>query len=146
MGRKRKEIGKVYKSASGKRVRLTSIEAKWPPFLARAPRRTTGSAYPFTVSLKEHSPMVYAFVVSQLRKSGPDRDPMIGPILTEYQKASGDRRAHPASSECTAFVIERAMDGAWKVWGLTPPFSGGEAGSFMRRYVNGHPKALRDFR
>ena len=38
------------------------------------------------------------------------------------------------------------MDGAWKVWGIKPPFTNGDAGSFMRRYVHGHPGALRDFR
>ena len=80
MGRKRKVVGRLFEGPGGKRVRYASFDAKWPPsFLGvgPAPRGKTGEPYPFTVSLKEHSPMVYAFVVSQLRKPQPERDPMV---------------------------------------------------------------------
>lgn len=38
------------------------------------------------------------------------------------------------------------MAGAWDVWGLKPPYSEGEHDSFYRRYVHGHPSAVRVFR
>jgi hypothetical protein len=128
-------------------VRYAAFDVKWPPFafLHPAPRGRTGRTYHFTVTLKELSPMVYAFVVEQLGRAQRDREPMVQPVIEEWRQASGSRRQRPASREFTAFVVERAMDGAWRVWGVEPPYSGGDVDSFYRRYVHGHRHALRDY-
>jgi hypothetical protein len=75
----------------------------------------------------------------------PD-DTEVRNIVDEYRRDSGVRRVRPSAREVAAFVIERAMDGAWGVWGLKPPHTAGEADSFWRRYVLGHRGALRDYR
>jgi hypothetical protein len=102
--------------------------------------------YRFTVTLKELSPFVYAFVVDQLRKPPRQRDRMVQPILAEFRQVSHNRPPRPIAKEFAAFVIERALDGAWRVWRVKPPFSEGDADSFLRRYVRGHSHALRDYR
>jgi hypothetical protein len=111
----------------------------------RSPRGKTGRTTPLTSTLKELSPLVYAFLVVQLKKPERKRQRMLQPIIKEWRQASGSQR-RPSAREFTAFVIERAMGGAWQVWGVKPPFSQGEADSFLRRYVHGHEGALRDFR
>jgi hypothetical protein len=145
MGRKRKLHGKLYEGPRGKPVRLTISKAKFPPFIQKVPRGKTGSAYVFTKCLKEFAPFVYAFIVDELRKSEADRRPDLRRVIAEWRKASGSHR-RPEARGLSAFAIERALDGAWQIWGIRPPFSEGEVDSFWRRYVLGHQKALRDFR
>jgi hypothetical protein len=146
MGRKRKVHGRLYEGPRGKPVRMAVSETKWPPFIGPAPRGKTGKAHPLTTNLKENSPFVYAFVVEQFRRPARQFDPMIQPILEEYRRVAGTRRQRPSAREFTAFVMERAMDGAWKVWGIKPPFTEGDPDNFFRRYVHGHRHALRDYR
>ena len=89
--------------------------------------------------------MVYAFIVIQLGRPERAWDPMIKSVVTEHKRESGSRRRRPPSLELTAFVIERALDGAWKIWGLKPPYTEADFDSFLRRYVRGHRNALRDY-
>jgi hypothetical protein len=144
MGRKRKVYGKLYEGPHGKSVRLAISHTRFPPFLRPAPRGKTGSAHAFTAVLKEVAPFVYAFISAELRNPEPKRHAGLKRVIAEWKHASG-LRGRPPSRELAAFSIERALRGAWKVWGIKPPFSEGEADSFWRRYVLGHRGALRDF-
>jgi hypothetical protein len=146
VGRKRKVYGRLYEGPHGKPVRMATSKAKWPPFIRPAPRGKTGKAFPLTTNLKENSPLVYAFVVEQFKRPHERRDPMISPILEEYQRQSGTRSRRPSARDFTAFVMERAFDGAWRVWGINPPYSEGDPDAFLRRYVRGRPSALRTYR
>jgi len=88
---------------------------------------------------------VYAFIVDEMKKREPKRHQGIRLVISEWRKVSGSHK-RPPSRELAAFVLERAMKGAWEVWGVKPPYSEGEVDSFYRRYVQGHKRALRDFR
>jgi hypothetical protein len=149
MGRKRKVHGYLYERESprGKSVRMAITQANWARVVKHpAPRGKTGRPFVFASVLKEFSPFVYAFTVDQLRQPEKDRDPMIRPILAEYERASGSGHRRPQAKEFAAFIIERAMKGAWEVWKIQPPYTGGDVDNFLRRYVHGQPGALRDYR
>src|SRR5215831_6112660 len=128
MGRKRKVYGDLYEGPRGKPVRLTI--SKQPPYfpLRPRPRGKTGRVFPFTAALKELCPFVYAFTVEELKNPDSKRDPSIRKVIPEWRKDSASHR-RPQARELTAFVIERAFDGAWKVWGIKPPYSEGDADS-----------------
>jgi hypothetical protein len=145
MGRKRKLPGTVHKGLHGGSVRLAKSTAKFEHIVKPSPRGKTGKAFLFTSVLKERAPIVYALVVDHFKRPEKSRVQSVEDIVKEYRQTSGVRRGRPSAREVAAFVIERAMDGAWKVWGLKPPYSAGEADSFWRRYVLGHPGALRDY-
>lgn len=147
MGRKRKVYGKLYEGESprGKNVRLAMFKEKYEHLVKPSPRGKTGKAFLFTKVLKEHSPFVYAFIAEQLKRPERERDPMVQPVIREWKQVSRSHR-RPSAREFTAFVIERAMEGAWQVWAIKPPYTEGDHDSFLRRYVHGHPKALRDYR
>lgn len=144
-GRPRKVYGQLYEGLRGKPVRMARFEVKWEKLVKPSPRGKTGRAFLFTSVLKELSPFVYAFIVDELRKPEPKRHPGLRQVTAEWKQDSGSRR-RPQSRELTAFVLERAMDGAWQIWGIKPPCSEGDADSFLRRYVHGHHRALRDYR
>ena len=149
MGRKRKVHGHLYegKSPRGKSVRMAVTQTNWARVVKHpAPRGKTGRPFVFVSVLKELAPFVYAFTVDQLKRPAKNRDPMVQPILAEYERASVSSRGRPQAKEFAAFVIERAMKGAWKVWKIQPPYTGGDVDNFLRRYVHGQPGALRDYR
>jgi hypothetical protein len=145
MGRKRKTLGTLYEDTDGKRVRLNITRAKFPPFIGKLPRGKTGAAYQFTTCLREFAPFVYAYVLDELKRPEPGRHISFQKVSKEWQRASGSTR-RPSARALASFAVERALDGAWQVWGIKPPFSGSEEDSFWRRYVLGHPKALPDYR
>lgn len=149
MGRKRKIHGRLYEGASpsGKAVRYRVSETTWASIRpGKAPRGATGKAVLFTSCLKEFSPAVYAYSVDQLALAEEHRDPMFRTVLAEYQRMSLPSRVRPPAKEFAAFVIQRALRGAWKIWHIQPPYTGGDVDTFWRRYVHGHPGALRDYR
>lgn len=149
MGRKRKAYGHLYEGESprGKSVRMTVTQTNWARVVKHpAPRGQTGRPFVFVSVLKEFSPFIYAFSVDQLARLEKNRDPMIRSILSEYQQASVSGRGRPPAKEFAAFVIERAMQGAWEIWKIQPPYTGGDIDNFLRRYVHGQPGALRDYR
>lgn len=145
-GRPRKVYGQLYEGPRGKPVRLATFKVKREHLVKPTPRGKTGKAFVFTSVLKELSPLVYAFIVDQLSRPERKRDPMVQPIIAEYRRVSSLRHQRPSSREFGAFVIERAMNDAWPIWGIKPPYSEGEVDSFLRRYVHGHHRALRDYR
>src|SRR3981081_1392095 len=112
MGRKRKVHGYLYERESprGKSVRMAITQANWARVVKHpAPRGKTGRPFVFASVLKEFSPFVYAFTVATIRQPEKDRDPMIRPILAEYERASGSGHRRPQAKEFAAFIIERAM-------------------------------------
>ncbi len=149
MGRKKKVPGKLYpgESPRGKDVRVTTFRVKSKHFLARftrvrQPRGKTGDSWLLTMILKERVPLIYAFLVDELKKPIANRSPHLQRIIGEVEWP----RRIPSARELTAYVIERAMGNAWEAWGLKRPYSEGEHDSFFRRYVHGHPGAIRAFR
>lgn len=68
-------------------------------------------------------------------------------IIEEWKREEDPpAKRTPSARVLTAYIIERAMAGAWEVWGVKPPHSQAEHDSFFRRYVHGHAGALRAFR
>ncbi len=65
-------------------------------------------------------------------------------MIIEECKQDDTPQIRPNVRELTAYVIERAMAGAWETWGLNPPSS--DVDSFFRRYIHGHPGAIRPIR
>ena len=113
-------------------------------FGKRGPRGKTGAAWEFTTFLKERAPLVYVFIVRELRMSSSERDLKLQKIINEWRQDAD--RTRPNSRELTAYIIERAMTGAWKVWGIKPPYSEGDHDAFFRRYIHGHADAIKVFR
>ncbi len=147
MGRKRKILEKLFKNSDGSQVWMIAGYLKKPHryiFGKHGPRGKTGSAWEFTNFLKERVPLVYLFIVGELKKSSSERDLELQKIINEWRQDAG--RTRPNSRELTAFVFERAMAGAWELWGIKPPYSVGDHDAFFRRYVHGHPDALRVLR
>ncbi len=146
MGRKKKVRGRVIKVPAGKPARVTPGYRRLHHYFGtRAPRGRTGIVWSLTEFLKERVPLVYVFCVEELRKSDQDRNPDLQRILQEWRKEAAPRKRPPAR-ELTAYVIERAMAGAWEVWRTKPPYSEGDHDVFYRHYVHGHPEAIKDFR
>jgi len=149
MGRKKRVHGTLYPKSSPRRrdVRVTTFKVKAKHVFARftrtrQPRGKTGSLWLFTTILKERVPLIYAFVVDELKKPIANRSPDLQGIIGEVDWP----RRIPSARELTAYIIERAMGSAWEAWGLKRPYSEGEHDSFFRRYVHGHPGAIRAFR
>ncbi|MDA2911567.1 hypothetical protein MYX04_11635 [Nitrospiraceae bacterium AH_259_D15_M11_P09] len=142
MGRPRK--GKVAGvSPRGRPVRVTErLEKLYYP-LKRKPRGEAARTFEFTNFLKERAPLVYVFVVSELRKAKVEHEGLQR-IIGEWRQAS-DVQEKP-SLELTAYVMERALRGTWELWGIKPPFSSRQCDSFYRRYIHGHPGAIKVFR
>lgn len=161
MGRKKKDSGgpegfrALYpgQSPRGKDVRVmkgyvTAERALAVAFGKRLGRGKTGRAWRMTAFLKERAPLVYAFIVDELRKGRKspkklDRD--LQQIIQEW-KVQWEMRRKPWALEITAYVIERALGDAWEVWGLKRPYRPERLGTFFRRYVHGHPGAIRVYR
>jgi hypothetical protein len=146
MGRKRKVVGERYEGLDGRAIRMVVKRVKWEHLRKPSPRGKTGRVVRFTIVLKELCPMVYAFIVDQLRRPEREWDAMITSVVKEYRKESGTNRRRPSSLDFSAFVLERALKGAWQEWGVKPPYTEADFDSFLRRYVRGHRGALRDFR
>ena len=147
MGRKKKIRGKVFENADGTRVRVNkgSISVHHL-FQTKAPRGKTGKSWELTTFLKERVPLVYVFVVEELRQSESHRNPVLQKFIKEWDGYVPPSRTVPNAIDLTAYIIERAMGVAWQLWGLKPPYNGGNLNSFYRRYVRGTPPAIRDFR
>jgi len=148
MGRRKKLTGNIFEGLrEGQRLRITCCLKKWHHvFLGkRAPRGQTGKTYRFTSFLKERVPLVYVFIVDELKKKDESKqDRRLVKILKEWKREQA--RERPSARELTAYIIERAMRGAWEAWGLKPPYSAQEHDNFYRRYVHGHEGAIRTFR
>lgn len=146
MGRKKKVRGTLFVDSEGRRVRITAGYVRADRLLYRhAPRGKTGASWELTTFLKEFAPLVYVFLVNELKKSDRDWIPNFRRIIEEW-KQDATPRTKPTARELTAYIIERAMDGAWEVWKLNRPYSKGEHDSFYRRYVHGHRGAIRAYR
>ena len=108
MGRKRKVRGKLLRGKDGGEVRVISGYLKSPHqyiFGKRGPRGKTGAAWEFTTFLKERAPLLYVFIVGELRKSSSERDPKLEKIIKEWRQDAAQTR--PNSRELTAYVFER---------------------------------------
>ncbi len=147
VGRQKKLHGKLFVNLEGRRVR---IKAGYVPashvFTRHAPRGKTGAAWDLASVLKERAPLIYVFIVNELRKPHSERNPTLQNIIEEWKEDNAQRKLPPNAREMTAYVLERAFDGAWEVWELKRPYNDGEPESFYRRYVQGHPGAIRDYR
>ncbi len=131
--------------------RISFRKARWHHYILgkREPRGRTGRAYLFATILKERAPLVYAFVKNELEKDRAARDPRLAPIIQEWRAKRLNPQSQkrlPSRRELAAFIIERAFEGAWEVWGVRPPHSSAQLNSFFRRYIHGHPKAILGFR
>jgi len=158
VGRKKKVRGKVLEGPRGKHVRVTTHLLKAQQVLARytrkrPPRGKAADLWPLTSFLKERVPLVYVFIVDELNKSDRERNPDLQRIVEEWREVTSDhlkkssaRHKWPSARQLTPYVIERAMGDTWKTWELKRPYSQQEHDHFFRRYVHGHPKAIRDFR
>lgn len=142
MGRPRK--GRYFPGPKGRVLRITKRLEKLYYFRSRKPRGKAARSYEFTELLKERVPFVYVFVVDQVRKAKEEQNPAFQKIVAEWETATG--LSKPSARELTAYVIERAFEGAWDRWGIIPPFRSGECDSLYRRYVHGHPGAIKIFR
>jgi hypothetical protein len=146
MGRKKKSQGSVFVEPDGRRVRLTEQSVRLERFLYQnAPRGKTGATWSFTTFLKRISPLIYVFIVKELKKSLSERNPKLQRVIEEWE-VNATRPTRPTARELTAYVIERGMDGAWEIWEVKRPYSEAEPDSFYRRYIQGHAGAIRDFR
>lgn len=152
MGRKKKVRGTLYPNASprGKDVRVTTFEVKSQHLLARLgrthqPRGKTGNVWLFTMILKERVPLIYAFVVDELKKPTTNRNPDLQRIIKEWRGVEWPR-TRPSARQLTAYIMERAMGHAWEAWGLKRPYTEGDHDAFFRRYIHGHPGAIQAYR
>jgi hypothetical protein len=150
MGRKKKPQGCVLLGPHGRPIRFNARIDKgpYPSFLhQKQPRGRTVKTWLFTNLLKERAPLVYVFVVNEVNRGWDRIDPKLQRIMDEgFEKQDLPRK--PSARELTAYLIERAFQGAWAAWNIEPPYRQGldKARSFIRRYVHGHPEAIRDFR
>lgn len=150
MGRKKKTPGRVLRGPRGGLVRFnTRIEkGPYPSFLhQKQPRGKTAKAWWFTNLLKERAPLVYVFVVNELKRPRDQKDERLQAIIDEGA-ANVDLPNPPSARELAAYLIERGFHGAWDAWGVEPTYRQGvdKARSFMRRYVHGHADAIKNFR
>ena len=145
MGRKKKLPGKLLTGLRGKLVRVSERLEKPDYPLAVKPHGKAANAWVFTTFLKERVPVVYLFIVEELKHAAPYRHSALQRIIEEWERDSGFHR-RPSSRELTAYVIERALGDLWELWGVAPPFTGAEHDSLFRRYVNGNPEAVRALR
>jgi len=160
MGRKKVVRGNILKGLRERPVRLrvffgpkTNTEGciiepgpKLQQYLSKhLPRGKAEFVWPVTCILKERVPLVYVFIVDELKKRKESKqDRRLVKILKEWRKEQA--RVWPSARELTAYIIERAMHGVWEAWGLKPPYTAQEHDNFYRRYVHGHPGAIRTFR
>ncbi len=133
-------------SPRGRPVRVTERLVRhyyphWPP--KRRPRGKAAGTFSFTNLLKERAPLVYVFVVGQLKQTS--RHPGFQKIIEEWRQTTGSCK-DPGSRAITAYILERALEGTWEKYSIKAPFSSGEHDSFYRRYVYGHPGAIKTFR
>jgi hypothetical protein len=144
VGRPKK--GRVLPGPNG-RVILCKERIEKPYFLVRPqPRGPGAGSWEFTVILKERVPLVYVFVVEELKKVENERNRALQRIINEWQGTTGHSGKRPPSLELTAYIVERAFKGAWERWKIKPPFERSQCDSLFRRYVHGHPGAIRVFR
>ena len=144
MGRPRK--GKIEGlSPGGRPVRITErLENPYYPLKSK-PRGKAAKVWELTTFLKERVPLVYAYIVNEKEKMVAERNQQLQRIVEQLKQSVGQRKTR-SRRRLTAYVIERAMEGAWEKWGLKPPYSAGNHDAFFRRYVHGHRGAIRDFR
>ena len=146
MARKKKLHGNLFEYPGGGHIRVKAGYMPLQRLLYRnAPRGKTGAAWSLTSFLKRISPLIYVFIVKELRKSPNGRHPKLQQIIEEW-KTDAARPGRPTARELAAFVVERGMDGAWETWGLKRPYKEGEPDSFYRRYIQGHAGAIGDYR
>jgi len=145
LGRKKKVLARLLDGPHGRPVRVAQrLEKPYYPLKSK-PHGKAANVWELTTILKERAPLVYLFVVDQIKKPIRNRDPKLQGIIEELKQITGRSRS-PSSRERLAYVIERAMEDAWATWGLTHPFSIGDHDAFFRRYVHGHPGAIKVFR
>jgi len=146
VGRKKKARGKLFEGLRGKPIRITRHLVKPQHLVARLtrkrpPRGKAADVYELTSFLKERAPLVYVFIVEELKKGTGAQNPQLQRIIAEWNRDVAPYK-RPTARELTAYVMERAMGGAWEAWGLKRP----QSDTFYRRYIHGHPGAIRDFR
>src|SRR5215470_17746829 len=124
-------------------ARMTISKIPQRRLLKSPPRRTKGAAHPFVILLKEWSPMVYAFSTEELSHPREGRDSGVNRLIDEWQIFTGSKR-QPSGRELAAYLIERAFEGAWQVWGISPPTL--DSDNFRRRYILGQREALQSYR
>ena len=141
----RPKKGKLLPGLRGRPVRITErLEKPYYP-LPSKPRGRAAGTWEFTTLLKERAPLVYVYVVDQLRLGTKERETRFQKIVDKWRQRTG-RMGRPLSKELTAYTIERAFEGAWEKWAITLPCRTDEVDSFYRRYVHGHPSAIKVFR
>ena len=108
-------------------------------------RGKAAKAWDFICILKERAPLIYVFLVKELPKSPNDQDTQLQRLLMEYRKESPSHKK-VSIRNVLAFIVERAFDGLWEKYDLTPPYSVGDHDAFYRRYVYGHQGAIQAYR
>ena len=150
MGRKKKVKGTILGTGPiGKPIRVSFESVKGAPYIFRdtkhVPRGHSANVWEFTNVLKERAPLIYVFVVEELKKNIKIRNPDLQKIIGEWKEISSFKRP-PTARELTAYIIERAFEGAWENWGLKRPYSAQDHDNFFRRYVHGKPGIIKDYR
>ncbi|MGC3975378.1 MAG: hypothetical protein QM771_13515 [Nitrospira sp.] len=134
-GRPKKEV--LTQGEDGKILRIREYKIPAHAVENSHLRGKAAKAWDFINVLKERTPLVYVFLVAELRKPLRMRDSRLQIIMQEHQREHPSRRK-VSTRKLLAYIMERAFDGIWEKSGITAPYSKGSHEAFYTCYVYGH--------